>query len=69
MYANQTGFMRLTAVDEWLILSKRNFKFDLGDILLLPSAEDGHKERTAYHRTKFFKFSLACMKMLTLESK
>lgn len=26
------------AVDEWLILSKRNFKFDLGDVLLLPSA-------------------------------
>lgn len=28
----------LTAVDEWLILSKRNFRFDLGDVLLfLPS--------------------------------
>lgn len=24
-------------MDEWLILSKRNFKFDLGDVLLLPS--------------------------------
>lgn len=31
------------AVDEWLILSKRNFKFDLGDILLfLPSVGLGH---------------------------
>lgn len=26
-------------MDEWLILSKRNFKFDLGDVLLFPSAE------------------------------
>lgn len=25
------------AVDEWLILSKRNFKFDLGDVLLFTS--------------------------------
>lgn len=25
------------AVDEWLILSKRNFKLDLGDVLLFPS--------------------------------
>lgn len=25
------------AVDEWLILSNRNFKFDLGDVLFLPS--------------------------------
>lgn len=24
-------------VGEWLILSKRNFKFDLGDVLLFPS--------------------------------
>lgn len=44
-YANQAGITRLTAVDEWLILSKRNFKFDLGDVLLLPSAEDGSKEK------------------------
>lgn len=66
-HANQTGFMRLTAVDEWLILSKWNFKFDLGDVLLLPSAEDGHKERIAYRRTKFSKF--AFMKMLTLKPK
>lgn len=37
--ANRAGTPRLTAVEEWLILSKRNFKFDLGDVLLLPSAE------------------------------
>lgn len=30
-------------MDEWLILSKRNFKFDLGDVLLfLPSVGLGH---------------------------
>lgn len=37
------SLVRLTAVDEWLILSKRNFKFDLGDALLvLPSDKRGN---------------------------
>lgn len=39
-----SGIARLTAVDEWLILSKRNFKFDLGDVLLLPSAKCGWRK-------------------------
>lgn len=34
----------LTVVDEWLILSKRNFKFDLGDVLVLPSMEYGSRK-------------------------
>lgn len=37
------SLVRLTAVDEWLILSKRNFKFDLGDVLVfLPSDNRGN---------------------------
>lgn len=36
------GPVGLTAVDEWLSLSKRNFKLDLGDVLFLPSAKRGH---------------------------
>lgn len=40
MQTRQNLNLRLTAVDEWLILSKRNFKFDLGDVLFFPSAKN-----------------------------
>lgn len=40
MQTRQEYVLKLTVVDEWVILSKRNFKFDLGDVLFFPSAKD-----------------------------
>lgn len=42
LHCARLGFFRSTqsyseVVDEWLILSKRNFKFDLGEVLVFPS--------------------------------